>query len=327
MNKDLYKILEVEKTATQKEIKDSYRVLSKRYHPDLNPDNPESEEKFKEVSDAYSVLSNEEKRKNYDTYGSVNPPQMDDINMRDIYESFFRNNGGGRRPGGDIRINLELTLNEIYSGVNKKMKYKRHVDCVSCSGEGGETAVCQTCNGQGMVTQVLRTPMGMIHNTISCPTCNGLGKKIINNCETCSGHGISLKEEIIDIEIPRGVMNNEMIRFNSKGNFVKSGSYGDLYVNILERPHETFKRSGMDLYQRINFTYKELVMGTDYEINTLEGKIKIKVKPSTKIGALMRIPGKGLFRSGNVGDIIIEVWLIIPDNLDESELDKIKLLN
>lgn len=332
MVKDYYNILEVNKNSTEEEIKKSYRKLSKKYHPDLNPNNAEAENKFKEIAEAYSILSDKDKKSNYDNYGDPNgrPNSFGGMNMEDVFSNFFGggnpfggNPFGGRRnvvvKGSDIRININLSLEDVFTGVNKKIKYKRKSKCNTCSGTGGDQINCTTCNGHGMVNQVQNTNFGRMQTTITCPTCNGEGKKIINPCTICNGSGSSDIEDIYEFNIPRGIMDGEALKVPGKGNHIKNGREGDLLINIVEKPHEKFRRVGLDLHQRIEFTYKDLVLGSSVEIPTINGRIKMNINPGTNIGSLLRVPKKGLIRGGEQGDMIVETWLEIPKNISEEE--------
>jgi molecular chaperone DnaJ len=333
MSKDYYRILEIDRNATEEQIKKSYRKLSKKYHPDLNPNDPESENKFKEIAEAYSVLSDKDKKNNYDNFGDANgnPNPFGGMNMDDVFSSFFGGqfNNGGRRnvrvKGNDIRVNLPLSLEEIYDGVEKKIKYKRNCKCDSCSGTGGKSDKCTTCGGNGFVNQVQSTPFGKIQSTIHCPTCNGVGEKIIDPCKVCNGNGVNLQDEFFEFNIFKGVMDGESLRVNGKGNAIKNGVEGDLIIFIIEKPHEKFRRTGLDLYQRVNFTFKELSIGSPVEIDTIDGKIRMNIKEGTQVGSLLRVPKKGLMRDNQQGDMIIEVWLDIPKNLTEE--NKLKIVS
>jgi molecular chaperone DnaJ len=329
MNKDYYEILGVGRNADESEIKKAYRKLSKEYHPDLNPDNKEAEEKFKSIAEAYSVLSDKEKKLNYDRFGntdgSTNP--FAGMNMDDILSSFYSNTNKRTIKGGDIRINVKLTLEEMYNGVQKKVIYKKLSKCEPCGGKGGETINCGTCNGIGMVTQTQNTPFGKIQSTVQCPYCSGSGSIISKKCGTCSGNGVNGKDIPFDFELPKGVMDGEMLRVFGMGNSVRNGIDGDLLINIIEVPHEKFKRVGLDIHQKINLTYKDLVLGNDsVEVDTMDNKIRFKIGSGTKVGTMLRVPNKGFVREGLNGDMLLEIWLDIPTNIDEEEKEKINLL-
>lgn len=326
MNKDYYKILEVERNATENDIKKSYRRLSKQYHPDLNPNNKEAEEKFKDIAEAYSILSDKEKKTNYDRFGTAdgktNP--FGGMDMNDMFSSFFGNQNR-RRKGSDIRVNVKVSLEEIFEGTHKKIKYRKSNKCNTCNNTGGESNQCNVCGGTGMVTQIQNTPFGRMSNATTCPNCSGSGEIIIKKCETCFGVGTNTGEVEFEFDIPKGIMDGESFKVNGMGNSIRKGMDGDLILNIVEVPHEKYRRVGNDIHQRINLSYKDLVIGNDdVQVDTLEGKIKFKIKEGTKVGSMLRIPNRGLFRKNEKGDMLIEIWLDIPENISEEEKEKIK---
>ena len=332
MSKDYYNILEVDKNATKGDIKKSYRKLSKKYHPDLNPNDPECEEKFKEIANAYSVLSDDEKRGNYDRFGDENGQQRNpfgDMGFDDIFSSFFNRNGNTsqRNRGSDIRIKIELSLEDIFHGVSKKLKYKRNETCGTCGGKGGEGVKCDRCNGNGFLDIQQRTPFGVIRNRVPCDVCGGQKIKITKKCNTCNGDGVNVKEHIVDVNIPKGIIDGEMMKYIGNGNSIKNGSYGDLIIQIVEKTHEIFIRRGLDLHQKIILTYKDLVLGNDnVEVTTIDGKIRFKVRKGTQIGTMLRVPNKGIIRENKRGDMMLEIWLDIPTNITEEEKNKINNL-
>lgn len=341
MTKDYYKVLGVDKNVDNSTLKKAYRKLAIKYHPDKNPDDKVSEEKFKEAAEAYDVLSDPKKRQNYDTYGTTdgrggNPFGGGGFDMGDIFSSFFGEEGnpfgGGnqrqkRFKGTDIRVNIKLSLEDVYSGVYKKIKYKRNVSCTECKSTGGETSKCTMCNGMGRINRVSNTPFGKIQNTVICPTCNGDGNVIVKACKKCNGIGVNLKEETTDFQIPKGIMDGEYLVLSGKGNSIKQGNSGDLIINIVEVPHDIFKRKKQDIHQRINLSFKDLVLGCSPELVTLDGKIRIKVKEGTEVGHILRVPKKGLVREGIIGDMMVEVWIDIPKSLNEENKRTIESLN
>ena len=329
MNKDYYNILGVTKESTDKDIKKAYRNLSKKYHPDVNPDNSEAEEKFKEIADAYSVLSDKEKRQNFDMYGSPdgqpNPFGSAGMNMDDIFSSFFGSGnpfGGQKRrqtKGTDIRVNIKLSIHEIFEGSHKKIKYKRKDNCDTCNSTGGKSTTCGSCGGRGMIIQVQNTPLGRIQNSTICPNCGGNGKNITDPCKKCNGSATNPKEEMLEFDIPPGISDGEVLLIKGKGNASKNGINGDLLINITELPHEKFHRNGLDIHQRIKISYKDMVLGAPTEIEILNGKIRLNIKSGTQVGHILRVPSKGLKRGNNIGDMMIEVWLDIPKEVTEEE--------
>ena len=284
MSKDYYEILGVGRDAEPSDIKKSYRKLSKKYHPDVNPNNKEAEDKFKDIAEAYSVLSDSEKRSNYDRFGSAdgrgNP--FGGMDMDDIFSQFF---GGGnpfggnrqqnrRRKGNDIRINLKMSLEDLYKGVHKKIKYRKTNKCSTCDNTGGEHTKCTDCGGRGMRIQVQDTPFGRVQQSVVCGKCQGSGNMLTKACNTCSGSGVTSKEVEYEFDVPRGLLDGEMLKVNGMGNAVKSGIDGDLIINIVEIPHEKFRRMGNDIHQTLNLTYKDLVLGnTDVHVETMDAKM------------------------------------------------------
>jgi molecular chaperone DnaJ len=330
MIKDYYQILEVDKNVDEKTLKKKYRQLSKKYHPDVNPNNPEAEDKFKEVAKAYEVLSDKDKKQNYDMFGDENNrggnPFGGGVDMDNIFNSFFGGHQQRRqrvRKGSDIRINLKLNIDEIFAGVYKKIKYKRNENCVECKSTGGKTILCKQCDGKGHINHIQNTPIGRVQNTIQCHSCNGRGKIIIDPCKVCSGKAYTIKEETLEFNVPPGLSDGENLILREKGNSTPNGINGDLNIQIIELPHEKFKRSGLDIHQRVILSYRELVLGTPKEIDTLDGKIRIKIKEGTEVGHILRVSKKGLRRDGRVGDMMIEIWVEIPKDLNEEEKIKI----
>ena len=336
MPKDYYNILEIEKNASEGEIKKAYRKLSKKYHPDINTSNPQAEDKFKEIAEAYDILSTKEKKQNYDTYGSADGKSFSSggMNMNDIFDSFF---GGGnpfnrgnrrnqRKKGSDIRVSIKLNIYDIFSGIEKKIKYKKNETCSTCKGTGGKSTMCNKCGGRGILTQLQNTPFGRLQNTIQCPSCGGEGHILVNRCIICNGMGINKKEEILEFIIPQGIMDGEILVINAKGNGIKNGINGDLLINIIEIPHSRFKRNGIDIHQRLNLTYKDLVLGAPIEVETLNGKIRINIKEGTPVGHILRVPSKGLKRDNRIGDMLVEIWVEIPKEIKKEERSIIEQL-
>lgn len=354
--RDFYEILGVSKTATEKEIKKAYRKIALKYHPDKNPDNKEAEEKFKEAAEAYEILSNEQKRSQYDRFGHAGVGgnagggfggrggmTMDDIfsQFGDIFgdggspfESFFGGGGGrrggGARPrgkrGGDIRVKLGLTLEEIANGVTKKIKVKKHNTCGTCSGSGAKdassTKTCSTCNGSGYVRQVRSTFLGQMQTTVPCPSCNGSGQMVTAKCGTCRGEGRSYGEETIEIEIPAGVAEGMQLTMRGKGNSgAQGGGAGDLLINVQEKQHEFLQRDGSNLIYDLYISFPDAALGASKEVPTLDGKVKIKLPAGTQAGKIFRLKGKGLpsVQSYGKGDQLIHVNIWTPKELSSEE--------
>ncbi len=344
--RDYYEVLEVSKTADGTTIKKAYRKLAIKYHPDKNPGNKEAEEKFKEAAEAYEVLSDPQKRQRYDAYGHAGVQQdahpggwtMEDImdHFGDVFggggspfESFF---GGGRRSrtgaqrGKHIRIKLALTLEEIGTGVVKKVKLKREATCSSCHGSGakssGDVATCSSCRGTGYVSQIRDTFLGRMQTNSTCPTCNGSGQIIRSTCTTCSGTGAELKEEVVTLEIPAGVEDGMQLSMRGQGHAgKKGGSAGDLIIEIVEKEHPLFKREDSDLFMELKINFAEAALGVKKTIPTLQSHANIKIPSGTQSGTMLRLKGKGLasLRGHSHGDLYVKVQVWTPTKLSHAE--------
>lgn len=329
MSKDLYSILGVDKKASKSEIKKAYRKLALKYHPDKNPDNKEAEEKFKEASEAYEILGNDEKRQHYDRYGSTKGHGMGSgggMDMDDIFSQFadiFGSGFGGfgnrnrKKKGADLRVKIKVTLNDVLNGINKKIKINRNERCNTCNGKGGDVSVCGICRGSGMKT----VSNGFFSQSTTCPGCGGVGESISNRCSSCGGKGGQNKVEEIDIDIPKGVAEGMMLKIPRKGNFTRGGVEGDLIVLIQEEENFQFSRDGDNLYCERDISIPDAILGTNLNIKTLDGTIKVKVPQGTQSGRLIRINGKGLpnINTNNRGNIVIRVNIVIPNNISEKE--------
>jgi molecular chaperone DnaJ len=329
--RDYYEILEVQKTASADEIKKAYRKKSMDTHPDRGG----NEEEFKEVSEAYETLSDDNKRKNYDMYGHSGPrTQTSTGSPFDMFNEFFNRTGfnpfGEQQPnrrnlrGTDLHLTVKLTLEEILNGATKKFKYKRKISCVECESFGGkDKKECSNCRGAGMVAQVINTPFGQIRNATQCPVCQGIGSTYNTICNSCAGQGIKDFEDVVDINIPAGVQDGVRLAVGGRGNSVRYGQVsGDLIITIMELPHETFLRVGNDLKYVLKLTYPQLVLGDKVEIPTIEGsKIRISVNEFTKVGEILRIQSKGLkqFETNSRGDMLIIVELEMPTKISDEE--------
>ena len=350
--RDYYEILGVPRNASQDEIKKAYRKLAIKYHPDRNPDNrEEAERKFKEISEAYEVLSDPEKRKIYDQYGHEglngvfkngnfswqNFSHFDDLRdifgdnfgsiFEDIFDTFFGGPGrGGTRyrtrdahpRGEDIRISIPLTLKEIAEGTKKRVKLKRYEVCQACGGKGSKTGKqerCSTCGGTGVVRNVKRTFFGQFIQESVCPTCGGRGYVIKDPCPVCGGTGRVKKDVEIEINIPPGLRDGEYLIIRGEGNVgERGGPRGDLYVFIREEKDPRFKRDGEDIHTEIEIPFSTAVLGGDVEIETVTGEVlKLKLKPGIQCGTVLKIPRKGIRRQNHTGDLYVKVNLKTPE--------------
>ena len=344
--RDYYEILGLSRNATPEELKKAYRKTAIKYHPDKNPDNPEAEDLFKEAAEAYEVLSDPQKRERYDRFGhqgvggggfgggSMN---MDDIfsQFGDIFgggsafESFF-GGGGGRgtrqRRGSNLRIKLKLTLDEVSHGVEKKIKVKRYVSCDVCGGNGAKNGTalqsCSTCNGSGQTRKVVNTMLGQMVSTNTCPTCNGEGKIVSQRCDNCHGEGRLMEEEVIPVQIPEGVGEGIQLSMSGKGNVPKRGGVpGDLLIVIEEAEDEELKRDGSNIVYDLHLSFMDAVLGTDVEVPTVDGKVKIKIEPGTQSGKILRLRGKGIkdINGYGKGDQLIHVNVWTPQKVSDDE--------
>ena len=347
--RDYYEVLGVSKSADATEIKKAYRKLALKYHPDKNPGDKEAEEKFKEAAEAYDVLSNEEKKRRYDQFGHAGVGgagqggfgggmSMDDIfsQFGDIFGSFggfsgFGGFGGGRSArrvnrGTNLRVKVKMHLQEIATGIEKKIEVKKYVACQHCNGTGAKDgksySTCSTCKGSGQVTRVQNTILGAMQTTSTCPTCEGEGKIINEKCTFCNGEGVLMSEEVISINIPAGVGEGMQLSLSGKGNAARRGGVnGDLIVLIEEEEHPELVRDGNDLLYNVFIGYPEAVLGETVEIPTIEGKVKVKIEAGTQPGKILRLRGKGLpdVNGYGKGDLLAKVNVWIPKNLSKDE--------
>lgn len=326
--RDYYEVLGVKKEATASEIKKAYRNLAKEFHPDKNPDNKSAEDLFKEIQEAYETLSDEKKRANYDQFGHDGGR-----NRGNPFDDF-----GGFRPqrpqkvGENMSLVIKLTLEEIFTGTNKKYKYKRTDKCDDCHGQGGTNGRnCGICNGNGFVMRGFKTPMGTISQMFPCQACGGGGLMFETPCKTCNSTGLKDIEETIDVNIPHGVMDGMQFVMAGKGHGIKGGETGDLYVRITEIPHKVFSRSSSgDLKMTLKLKYTQLVLGDKVEVEMIDGgKIRIPIPEFSDVGNNLRVPKKGLkiFGEDNRGDLTITLGIDMPKSLNESQkeiLDTLK---
>lgn len=322
--KDLYQILGLKKGATEEEIKKAYKKLALQYHPDKNPDNKEAEEKMKEINEAYSILSDPQKRQDYEMGGFNRGNGFDPFDIASRMRDFGFGFGGFRRQqhqqkGRDLRVQLNLTLEEIYRGTKKKFNFNHSVFCEPCSGTGGKESSCDACNGQGMITQVFQTQMGKMVNQQICGKCNGSGKIITDPCKKCNGVGAQLKTDSAEINIPEGIENGHTFVVTGGGDYTKNGVSGDLYVIVNEIPNKDIQRQGNDLIRKIDLSYIDFILGNDYILDTFDGKIKINIPELSEVGDNLRIKGKGFKRNGLVGDMIVVLNLTLPKKISEKE--------
>jgi molecular chaperone DnaJ len=349
--RDYYEVLGVSKEATKEEIKKAYRKQALKFHPDKNPGDKKSEENFKEAAEAYEVLSNEEKKARYDRYGHAGVGGASNgygghgMTVEDIFSSFGDifgdafggfggfGGGGGRRggkrvnKGSNLRVKVKLTLQEIASGTEKKIKVTKYDTCDTCQGSGAADAssmsTCSTCHGSGHVTRLTNTMLGQMQTTSVCPSCGGEGKTITKKCPSCYGEGIVQKEEIIKINIPAGVAKGMQMTVGGKGNAPRRGGInGDLLVVFDEEEHNDLIREGNDLIYNLFISIPDSVLGTHVEVPTVENNVKIKIEPGTQPGKILRLRGKGLPEVNGYGrgDLLVNVNVWIPKNISRDEM-------
>ena len=347
--RDYYEVLEVSKSATPEEIKKAYRKKAIQFHPDKNPGDKEAEEKFKEAAEAYSVLSDPDKKARYDQFGheglggaaggGFSGAGMD---MNDIFSMFgdifggrggfggFGGFGGGNAGpqkfrGSDQRVKVKLTLQEIANGVTKKFKLKKYVKCTHCNGTGAKdkaTETCPDCNGTGRVVRTQQSFFGMMRTEVACPRCNGEGKIIKNKCPHCNGDGIVMGEEVVEVQIPAGVVEGMQLSMRGKGNAGKrNGINGDLLILVEEEQHPTLIRDENDLLYNLLLDIPTAALGGFAEIPTIDGKAKVTIDPGTQPGKVLRLRGKGLptLNGYGKGDIVVNISVYIPETLSKEE--------
>ena len=354
MTKDYYKILGVDKNATKEEIKKAYKKLAKKYHPDLNKDDPDAAEKFKEINEAAAVLADDEKRSQYDQFGTAEGFQQaggagfnfEDImgnifnqgfDFDSIFDSFFGGRRRGRRrrgpiPGADLRYDMEITLEEAAEGTKKTIKIPHSVKCPKCKGTGAKSeddvVECSECGGAGMVRRTQRTPFGLFSTQSSCPKCHGQGTVIKAKCTECHGAGKIQKTSEIELKIPAGAETGTNLRIQGAGEAGDNGAEpGDLYVIIHVKDHKIFERDGNDIYIKVPISFTTAALGSSIDIPTLTGgKASLKIPPGTQTGTVFRMKGKGIhsLHGYGTGSQLVEVEVAVPKKLSKKQKDLLK---
>ena len=352
--RDYYDVLGVDKSADATAIKKAYRKLAMKYHPDKNPGDKEAEEKFKEINEAYEVLSDETKRRNYDQFGheGVNGQGFggaggfggqgfggfDDI-FGDIFGDMFGGgfSGGSRQRrrgperGADIKQRVNISFEEAAFGKKVQVKINRSEECDQCHGSGAKPGTskntCPTCHGSGQVQSVQRTPFGNIASTRTCSTCNGEGEVIDSPCSKCHGKGSIRKTKTIEVDIPAGIDNGQMIKLGGQGELgTRGGPRGDLYIEVNVQSHPLFTRDGYDVYLELPITFAQATLGDKIQVPTLDGKVEYEVPEGTQTGTVFRLKGKGIpkLKSNVRGDQYVKVTVEIPKKLNEKQKELVR---
>jgi len=341
--KDYYKILGVKKNASKEEIKSAYKKLAKQYHPDVNKDSGATE-KFKEISEAASVLGDDTKRTQYDQFGSdferkyhqdfsrnFSGSDFEDMDFGDMFEMFF---GGGfsqgrsrRSSGRDMRYDMDITLEEVAEGVKKTISVEKQENCKQCEGRGGDDfETCNECGGKGIKKVTQRTPFGIFQSSVTCKKCDGRGEIITNVCSECEGEGIIHKEKKLEVNIPAGVDSGAQLRLKGEGEAVKNGTPGDLYIIIDVKKHKYFDREGDDILLDVPITITQAILGDTIEVPTLKSKVDLKIPKGTQPDTIFRLKGKGISHLNHIGtgDELIKVQVHVPEKLTKRQEEIIR---
>jgi molecular chaperone DnaJ len=353
--RDYYEVLGVAKNADDAELKKAYRKLAKKYHPDVNPGDKEAEAKFKEATEAYSILSDAEKRRQYDQFGHAafdggagggaggyggfdfNGADMGDI-FGDLFGDLF--GGGGRsrradnepRRGANLRARINITFEEAVFGCNKELEITLKDECTSCHGSGAKAGTspvtCTKCNGTGQIVYTQQSMFGMVRNVQTCPECNGSGKMIKDKCPNCRGTGYTSSRKKIQVSVPAGIDNGQSIRIREKGEpGINGGPRGDLLVEVNVARHPIFQREDMNIFSTAPITFAQAALGGEVRINTVDGEVSYEVKPGTQTDTRIRLKGKGVpsLRNKNVrGDHYVTLVVQVPTNLNEEAKEALR---
>ena len=352
--RDYYEVLGVSKTASESELKSAYRKLAKKYHPDVNPGDKEAEAKFKEATEAYSVLSDADKRRQYDQFGHAAFEQggggaggyggfggFDGADMGDIFGDIFGDlfGGGGRRranngpmKGANLRARVNITFEEAVFGCDKELEIVLKDECTTCHGTGAkpgtQPTTCPKCKGEGQIVYTQQSMFGMVRNVQTCPDCNGSGKIIKDKCSACHGTGYTSARKKIQVSIPAGIDNGQSIRIRDKGEpGTNGGPRGDLLVEVNVARHPIFQRQDMNIFSTAPLTYAQAALGGEIHINTVDGDVVYEVKPGTQTDTRIRLKGKGVpsLRNKNVrGDHYVTLIVQVPTKLNEEAKEALR---
>lgn len=350
--RDYYEVLGISKNATEDEIKKAYRVLAKKYHPDLNPDDADAEAKFKEANEAYEVLSDPDKKSRYDAYGhaGVDPnfgmggedpfSQFSGFggdgfgNIRDIFNMF---SGGGQpdpnapRRGGDIATTINLTFEEAAKGCTKEIEIRRIENCEICRGSGAKPGskvdTCPDCHGEGYIQTYQRTILGQMATTTECPRCHGRGKIIHDHCINCDGKGLVRKKHKLEVRVPAGIDRGQSLRIQNQGNQgINGGPNGSVIVTVKIKPHKIFTREGFDVWTDVLVTYSQAVLGDEIIVSTLDGNVKYEMPAGTQSGTVFKLKGRGIQRlqRSSKGDQFVRVRVDVPTKITDHQKELLK---
>lgn len=344
--RDYYEVLGVSKNATESEIKKAYRKLAMKFHPDVNKD-PGAEDKFKEINEAYEVLSDQQKRQTYDQFGHAGMDGMfggqggyqgfsDFSDLNDIFGSFFGGGFGGfgggsrrsanqPRQGNDRIMQMRIDFMDAIFGKTETISLDVDEQCDHCHGSGAESpsdvTTCPTCGGSGVVMSQQRSPFGVIQQQTVCPDCHGSGKKVTKECHKCNGKGYEHRHVKLDIKVPAGIQSGQQIRIPGKGERGSNGGpNGDLYIEVMVKPHKTFQRQGDDIYIQVPVSAVDVTIGTSVEVPTVYGDVELKIPEGTQPNTKFRLKGKGVKNArGRQGDQFVEVIVEIPKKVSKKE--------
>jgi molecular chaperone DnaJ len=338
MDRDYYEVLGVGRGASQDELKKAYRSLARQHHPDANPEDPESEHRFKEIAEAYSVLSDPVKRRDYDMFGTARVPSGG-FDPFDIFRSFFgddpfgftRTRGRASRRGNDLAIQVEVTLDDVLRGSQKTVTIPNLQTCTRCGGSGAEAGssptTCSRCDGAGAVRQVQRSVFGDLMTSFTCPQCHGSGEEIKDPCTECNGEGRLERLDEVPVDIPPGVEDGMQFRITGRGEAGSRGAEsGDLYVQVRVQQHPAYARQGDDLLAGLNVSFTQAALGATLEVETLDDALELEVPPGSQGGQILRLKGKGLprFQRPSRGDLLVEISVDVPTKLNEDQKELLR---